>query len=769
MIVIPILEAISNGISALPTASSVAQSSAPPAGGFASTLAAAQSISTPSQIATGEPEASGGSVAENAGAATNLQVRLPASEIAQLRRLLNSSPVAASTVAAVNVVVPGFIPATASQIPSPPPQLNPLPPSFLQPSPSPTLAAAVQTQTPEIAAANVQSGLQRAAYDTTTQSALVGYSAVSPAVGSFGPVRGPGGIAGSLTDLSTPAALIPSVTTGEAKGDETSVVQSTQSFARLAVTEGVDSGIALPNTAPGSLCNGIAGRSLSAEPTLLSERTQPPALKVAQPAAGAVSLDVAAGNQMGSSPINGTGLGTAEATPQRSHAVEPTVPGTVLLADANSEAGTAAAVPLSFATNLRTGQEDSANAVAPDIAAVTAAPSGYSSVETRTGSPLAGTTTSQISASSVPNPSLQPAPGMAVPEFAAPRVSAAVASVSVRGAGAGANPRTSILPAVLPAGSDSDNASPLSSQTPFSVFFSGPGPGTESAASALPKMILPVTSYAIRDGHTGVNASATSPQASASASGTSQSNASQSNTSQTAAPPNTRDSLTATASGSLQATQPSRRDADLTTASAQGAGLPAGAAPTPAPPTSAAAALLVSGPAATDSPLKPDQLPATAAAPPASTVPAAAEALTAPVPGPVQVAQLVSRIGQSEMRIGMNTSAFGSVEVRTVVHANDVGLVIGSEKGDLRTLLTNDMPAITNTLQQQNLRLNSVNFMQGFAFSNHASGGGDSQQRSFVPARAPANSVRTEATVNDAPEPLPAREFGSGSSLSILA
>jgi flagellar hook-length control protein FliK len=118
----------------------------------------------------------------------------------------------------------------------------------------------------------------------------------------------------------------------------------------------------------------------------------------------------------------------------------------------------------------------------------------------------------------------------------------------------------------------------------------------------------------------------------------------------------------------------------------------------------------------------------------------------------------------------MNTSAFGSVEVRTVVHANDVGLVIGSEKGDLRTLLANEMPAITNTLQQQNLRLNSVNFMQGFAFSNNASGGSDSQQRSFVPLRAPESSQVSEATVNDAMEPRPGGDFGGGRGrLSILA
>jgi Flagellar hook-length control protein FliK len=136
----------------------------------------------------------------------------------------------------------------------------------------------------------------------------------------------------------------------------------------------------------------------------------------------------------------------------------------------------------------------------------------------------------------------------------------------------------------------------------------------------------------------------------------------------------------------------------------------------------------------------------------------------------VQLAQLVNRAEQSEMRIGLNTSAFGSVEVRAVVHASDVGLVIGSEKGDLRSLLANDMPAITATLQQQSLRLNSVNFMQSFAFSNHASSGGDSQPRSFVPLPAFAGTVPSEAAVEDSVEPWTVGEFGGASgSLSILA
>jgi len=100
------------------------------------------------------------------------------------------------------------------------------------------------------------------------------------------------------------------------------------------------------------------------------------------------------------------------------------------------------------------------------------------------------------------------------------------------------------------------------------------------------------------------------------------------------------------------------------------------------------------------------------------------------------MAQMANQAAQSEMRIGMNTAAFGNVEVRTVVHANDIGVVIGSEKGDLRGLLANELPGIASTLQQQNLRLHQVSFhATGFAFSGQTSSGGDSQSRSFSSAR----------------------------------
>ena len=134
----------------------------------------------------------------------------------------------------------------------------------------------------------------------------------------------------------------------------------------------------------------------------------------------------------------------------------------------------------------------------------------------------------------------------------------------------------------------------------------------------------------------------------------------------------------------------------------------------------------------------------------------------------MQIAQMVSKATQSEMRIGLNTSAFGSVEVRTVVHANEVGVLIGSEKGDLRSLLSNELPGIANTLQQQNLRLNQVNF-HGFAFSNNMSSGGQqSQPRSFVPRSSPV-AFSPENPSPECSDPAESPPTQRGTNLSILA
>jgi hypothetical protein len=135
----------------------------------------------------------------------------------------------------------------------------------------------------------------------------------------------------------------------------------------------------------------------------------------------------------------------------------------------------------------------------------------------------------------------------------------------------------------------------------------------------------------------------------------------------------------------------------------------------------------------------------------------------------VEMARVIAKAGHSEMRIGLSTSAFGSVEVHTVVHADEVGVVIGSERGDLPGLIRTELPAISHNLQQQDVRLNQVNFQQqGFGFSADSQSGGHAQPRSFAAkGNFESLAVSQAASAESSPVIDPLGRPGTG--LSILA
>ncbi len=150
----------------------------------------------------------------------------------------------------------------------------------------------------------------------------------------------------------------------------------------------------------------------------------------------------------------------------------------------------------------------------------------------------------------------------------------------------------------------------------------------------------------------------------------------------------------------------------------------------------------------------------------------ATELIANPGTGSVQVAQILNRATQAEMKIGMNTSAFGSVEVRAVVHATDVGVVIGSERGDLHSLLTNDLPGIANLLQQQNLRLSQVSFTNGLGVSTQAQSQGDARSGGFRSPVHPSSPAYVESGRDTSGGPASMagpRTLSGGASISILA
>jgi hypothetical protein len=787
----PIL-AISNGISGLAAPTFVVQvaASQPGPGGFASefasTFAAARGVAGASENVAGGLETSDGSsdgtsVATTADAeeVSTQHASLPSAGNSQLRKLLNSSALGmASAMAAVNVVIPGFTSAAAAaRIPSSQPQTSLSQASFpqtssLETSVAPALTAIAQAEVRDDVAGTIQTSARTTAYDAAVQSSAVG--------AIFDSGAGQGGAAGNLTSrsaLDMSSGMLPGVLIANRSGEAS---RRGNPVAGTTTTEWTASGS--QNELVGSNAAGKTEGSLVTAPATTTGQS------ASFTGASISSLGVIKNDEENLSLPSGRGFGSVQPGLPGNQTVAPTSPAPTELTNAKAESQSAG-VDLLASADFLTGRANAEYVGTPDAAVQSDAPA-----QTGAGDPLLAAVNSdgENLASPILNPLLQLTPAAAAVGLAGARADA-VPAAGVRGQGAGG--RSSILDSLTAAaGSDSREAGPMANQTPFSIFFSGSASGTESAASTLPRMILPETSSAIRGSHSnGAEASGANAQANFS-SGASQSGTSRSGASQNVAPSNTalsssapsngaasntirpgnKDSLSGSESGSPAVGQISRRDADLQAAGAQLAASQTGTAPAPAPATSPAATLPLAGPATATAVADPQSKPGTLteAAPtsPASPVPATAEMPAAAAPGQVQLAQMISRAEQSEMRIGMNTSAFGSVEVRAVVHSSDVGLVIGSERGDLRSLMASDMPAITNTLQQQSLRLNSVNFMQGFAFSNNASGGGDSQQRTFVPPVAYAGSASSEAAVDDSAEPLAAGEFGGGTrGLSILA
>jgi hypothetical protein len=104
---------------------------------------------------------------------------------------------------------------------------------------------------------------------------------------------------------------------------------------------------------------------------------------------------------------------------------------------------------------------------------------------------------------------------------------------------------------------------------------------------------------------------------------------------------------------------------------------------------------------------------------------------TIPTTSPVETARLVAGVAQSEMHIGLHTEAFGSVEVHTLVRDSQVGLTVGSERGDLRSFLAPEVSGLQTAFRQQDLRFDNIRFLETSSGTTAGfSGGSDSQPRS---------------------------------------
>jgi len=148
-----------------------------------------------------------------------------------------------------------------------------------------------------------------------------------------------------------------------------------------------------------------------------------------------------------------------------------------------------------------------------------------------------------------------------------------------------------------------------------------------------------------------------------------------------------------------------------------------------------------------------------------------------PAPNPpgnspvVSSAQILDKPGQTEIRIEMQGTSLGNVELRAHIAGDQIGASISVEHHDTQVLLASELPALHSALNEKNLRVDIQSVSQG-SFSSMGGGyGGDSGQRSYsqsISKLTYSGQPETTMTFSDTPAE-PAGLNGTSARLSVLA
>jgi hypothetical protein len=102
-------------------------------------------------------------------------------------------------------------------------------------------------------------------------------------------------------------------------------------------------------------------------------------------------------------------------------------------------------------------------------------------------------------------------------------------------------------------------------------------------------------------------------------------------------------------------------------------------------------------------------------------------------PGNLPSARLIQNTAQSEMHIDLRSQTFGNVELHTTVRDSQVGVAVGSDKGDLRSFLTAEVPGLQTALRQQDLHFDNIQFLAPDTGTSGGLAGGTNSQSGFSP------------------------------------
>ncbi len=140
---------------------------------------------------------------------------------------------------------------------------------------------------------------------------------------------------------------------------------------------------------------------------------------------------------------------------------------------------------------------------------------------------------------------------------------------------------------------------------------------------------------------------------------------------------------------------------------------------------------------------KPQAASAAPTSTPAESVPAA--------PAVIQSARVLERMGQSEMRLGLNSNNFGNIELHTSVNQDRVGASIATSHTDLRAAMMAEMPSLERAMAQHQLKLDNLNLDSRTGSQNRDGGAasGDQSPRSSTQYAGEVSEFGDDAAAQD--------------------
>jgi len=100
-------------------------------------------------------------------------------------------------------------------------------------------------------------------------------------------------------------------------------------------------------------------------------------------------------------------------------------------------------------------------------------------------------------------------------------------------------------------------------------------------------------------------------------------------------------------------------------------------------------------------------------------------------PGALPSARVLERMNQSEIRVGLNSAEFGSLQLHTTVAGDRVGATVETAHSELRAAILAEMPSLHRAIEQRDLRL--VTFELG------PHGGGEQRGDGSPPQQQPSD------------------------------